>query len=173
MYFTATDMDTGADELEHYGVQGMKWGIRKYVNYDGTLTAEGKRKYGTVENAMKQSHRARNAIANAHYKSQSKKIWSNKNTSFLGKISQTHTNRVARAVEVVGGDRKHINRVTSGRDSFYLGNAAAGRIEADRQKGYGKFARYAREVGRQAAYTALATAGTMTIRSILRKKLGY
>ena len=33
------------DYLMHYGVLGMKWGIRRYVNYDGTLTAERKDKY--------------------------------------------------------------------------------------------------------------------------------
>lgn len=45
----------GSDELAHYGVQGMKWGIRKYVNYDGTLTAEGQRKYGTYQNFVRSS----------------------------------------------------------------------------------------------------------------------
>lgn len=45
----------GSDELIHYGVQGMKWGIRRYVNYDGTLTAEGQRKYGTYQNFAKSS----------------------------------------------------------------------------------------------------------------------
>lgn len=28
--------------LMHYGVKGMKWGIRRYQNQDGTLTEEGK-----------------------------------------------------------------------------------------------------------------------------------
>lgn len=30
-------------DLAHYGVIGMKWGVRRYQNADGTLTAEGKK----------------------------------------------------------------------------------------------------------------------------------
>ena len=29
-------------ELYHHGIKGMKWGVRRYQNPDGTLTAEGK-----------------------------------------------------------------------------------------------------------------------------------
>lgn len=34
-------------DLEHYGILGQKWGIRRYQNEDGTLTEEGKRRYGS------------------------------------------------------------------------------------------------------------------------------
>ena len=30
----------------HYGTKGMKWGVRNYRNFDGTLTAEGRARYG-------------------------------------------------------------------------------------------------------------------------------
>lgn len=34
------------DYLEHYGVKGQKWGVRRYQNYDGTLTNLGKSRRG-------------------------------------------------------------------------------------------------------------------------------
>lgn len=37
--------NTEDDTLEHFGVLGMKWGIRRYQNKDGSLTPAGKRKY--------------------------------------------------------------------------------------------------------------------------------
>ena len=35
-----------SSELYHYGVKGQKWGIRRYQNPNGTLTEEGKIRYG-------------------------------------------------------------------------------------------------------------------------------
>lgn len=31
--------------LQHYGVLGMRWGVRRYQNADGSLTEKGKRHY--------------------------------------------------------------------------------------------------------------------------------
>ena len=33
------------NELYHYGIQGMRWGVRRFQNSDGTLTAAGKKRY--------------------------------------------------------------------------------------------------------------------------------
>ena len=38
------------NELMHYGVKGMKWGVRRYQNKDGTLTSAGKLRKQASEN---------------------------------------------------------------------------------------------------------------------------
>lgn len=34
------------NELKHWGILGMHWGVRRYQNEDGTLTPEGQKRYG-------------------------------------------------------------------------------------------------------------------------------
>lgn len=33
------------NELMHWGIKGMKWGVRRYQNKDGSLTPAGKKRY--------------------------------------------------------------------------------------------------------------------------------
>lgn len=39
-------MSTNDNYLVHYGIQGQKWGVRRFQNSDGSLTAAGRERYG-------------------------------------------------------------------------------------------------------------------------------
>lgn len=34
--------DSSDDSLEHFGIKGQKWGVRRFENPDGSLTEAGK-----------------------------------------------------------------------------------------------------------------------------------
>ena len=46
------------DQIWHWGIKGMKWGVRRYQNADGSLTDAGKRRYSSdiAANAKKKDN---------------------------------------------------------------------------------------------------------------------
>lgn len=75
-----TLVDKYNHELYHHGVTGMKWGIRRYQNKDGSLTAAGKRRYGTKAN-FERVQVAKKAAAKANSKEAVAKRKANERTA--------------------------------------------------------------------------------------------
>lgn len=46
MYFTIAPTKS---DLQHHGILGMRWGVRRYQNKDGSLTSAGKKRYSAKD----------------------------------------------------------------------------------------------------------------------------
>ena len=52
-------MRENENELAHFGIKGMHWGIRRFQNEDGTLTEAGKKRYREASKDAKEFARAK------------------------------------------------------------------------------------------------------------------
>lgn len=90
-----------SNELYHHGIQGQKWGIRRYQNEDGTYTSEGKKRrneggvYGSAGNVKKRRNEDK------VYDSAGKTKKNNSEEAQSGKISKKKAIAIA-AVATVG-----------------------------------------------------------------------
>lgn len=46
------------NELTHWGIKGMRWGVRRYQNDDGSLTNAGKKRYASEMQFLKEKERS-------------------------------------------------------------------------------------------------------------------
>lgn len=100
--------------LEHHGILGMKWGVRRFENKDGSLTAAGKKRYSKKrERELKKDIKNRSTLSEKELDTKINRL--RKENEF-----------VRLANENLGAGKSEVHRVLKESGKQVLGRVATG-----------------------------------------------
>lgn len=126
--------------LEHHGILGQKWGIRRFQNPDGSLTSAGKKRYGEETHSAKQMQNRLNDVDQA-------RAYNSRTASDERILANKYENKALKA-ERKGKDEKankyrnkqeeHLNKIKTAMENIKKGDQETEEL-LKRLKESGKF----------------------------------
>ena len=113
-YLTSSASFISDDELYHYGIKGQKWGVRRYQNKDGSLTAAGKKRRSS-------SDEVRN-MSTDELRQKVRRLNNEQRYIDLTKSSSSSISKTADGIERmsrIGGDANRIYKSMNGENNPY------------------------------------------------------
>lgn len=111
---TSTGSFIRDDDLYHWGIKGMKWGVRRYQNPDGSLTAAGKKRYTNPDEARN--------ISTDELRQKVRRLNNEQRYIDLTKSSGSSVSKTADGIERasrIGGDVNKIYKSMNGENNPY------------------------------------------------------
>ena len=118
MPYWSFDHQISEDDMLHYGVLGMKWGIRRYQKYDGSLTRKGLERYKSAEEVRKR--------ANQKYKDTKTAYKSGKTTKAELRKARIESKKENKKTKILYKDLARAKRADEGAKLYQKGKTISG-----------------------------------------------
>lgn len=135
MIYYVGDIPYGQNELYHHGIKGMKWGVRRYQNPDGSLTTAGKARYNlgrAVSNIGKAASTVGKAVGSAYasHKAKVAEQRNNKEAAKPKKASELTDQELRQAIDRMRNEKAYndLIRERSAANSVRKGAQTAGKL---------------------------------------------
>lgn len=162
--FVSSFMSEDSDHLEHYGIRGMKWGVRRFQNKDGSLTKAGLKRYGNaVAEAGKKVGKAVGEAARATTNKISEKHAQRKEEKRVEKLMSKPIRKLTEEERIERMDRK-----TKEKELRMLEKNVKELRESDKSKGR----KFVEDMVTKVAIPSVLNAGEKQLTAFLNKKLG-
>lgn len=112
---TPTGSFISTDELYHHGIKGMKWGVRRYQNPDGSLTEKGRKRYLNSDGTLNKKGEKYYAKETERLKAERKTLKAQKSAATkLSKLEEMRKKNAELEDEVNGKKTKEEDKSSSG-----------------------------------------------------------
>lgn len=103
------------NDLQHHGIKGQRWGVRRFQNSNGSLTPAGKKRYGYDDNKVNSSDvkRLKKAIKTANKDAKSlRKAGYTKEADTIDGVVKKNTVRLEKAKNYKGEQHNRVKKMS-------------------------------------------------------------